>query len=579
MKPTLNVEKCYIAFVRLAVVLGVVVSIGSSAFMFANKDIAPDWDMVNVIDFLLGGVGGIAPHVLTTDLFDFTINEHQPYLAMLIWGLDGMLFNSYGLLPQILMQVFAVVTVVLVIGGKGTARPSWTSVAITISGCALILSPMNWENLVWPNQVHLYLSVLFSVLALSVAVSVAKLSWQHQIRSVLLCCFLAVCATYSFGWGLAVWPALLIHGLSFRWRWQANLTVLLVGVVIIALYFSRVSFTHHDGGTSETVFDLISVVHFAALQLAAPLVFDGFGYTITYTVGYLFFGVFAYVCFNIYIRRQVIDDRQMRSLLVCLYCIGVCFLTALGRDSLASRYMLIPILFMVALPGLFPVRVPLESNGKRLIIVGFLLWNLGLSGASFLFDDALRSRQFMIKDGAIAAAFETKANHRGLSPDQDRINERVWPYYIEHHGDSPAINILTWLGKPLPENVVAAVSADGVPSCLGSVDLFENREGDPEIDIINGWVRLGPEGEREAEWVIITNTEGIVVGLGATGRDRPDVASYLKATWFDNLSTKPNRAGFSGLIRSQPGDELNLYAFKDGECCLFASHVIAPDAE
>ena len=579
MKPTLNVDKYYSAFVRLSLVLGVVICIGSSVFMFVNKDIAPDWDMVNVIDFLLGGVGGIAPNVLTTDLFDFTINEHQPYLAMLIWGVDAKLFDSYGLLPQILMQVFAVVTVIVVIGRKGISRPSWTSVAITISGCALILSPMNWENLVWPNQVHLYLSVLFSVLALSVAVSVAKLSWQHQIQRVLLCCFLAVCATYSFGWGLAVWPALLIHGLLFRWRWQATLTVLVFGVAIIALYFSRINFTHHDGGTSETLFDLISVVHFAALQLAAPLVFDGIGYAITYIVGYVFLGVFGFVSFKIYIRRQVIDDRQIRSLLVCLYCVGVCLLTALGRDSLASRYMLIPILFMVAMPGLFPVRVPLESHGKRLIFVGFLLWNLGLSGASFLFDDALRSRQFMIKDGAIAAAFDTEANHRGLSPDQDRINERVWPYYIEHHSDSSAINVLTWLGKSLSETVAVDVSDEGAHVCLGHVDLFENREGDPDIDVINGWVRLGPEGEREADWVIVANAEGTVVGLGATGRDRPDVASYLKANWFDNLSTKPNRAGFSGLIKSQPGDKLSLYAFKDGECCLFATDVIAPDVE
>ena len=120
------------------------------------------------------------------------------------------------------------------------------------------------------------------------------------------------------------------------------------------------------------------------------------------------------------------------------------------------------------------------------------------------------------------------------------------------------------------------VSNEAEPSCLGHIDLFENRVGDPDLDVINGWVRMGPEGKREAEWVIVTNSSGIVIGLGATGSDRPDVASYLKATWFDSLVTKSNRAGFSGLIRSQPGDELNLYAYKDGECCLFAKQVVAP---
>ncbi len=560
MKPVPGIDMFYLGFVRLAIVLGVVICIGSSAFMYANRDIAPDWDMVNVVDFLLGGASGNAPNLLTPDLFGFTINEHQPYLAMLIWGFDYKVFDSYGLLPQLLMQLFAVLTVFIIIGrnrGEST-RPAITSVAIALSGCALILSPMNWENLVWPNQVHLYLSVLFSVSALSVAVSVSKLSWQRQVLRVLVCSFLAVCATFSFGWGLVVWPALLIHGLLARWKWQGYLTALLVSAGVIALYFSKINFTHHDGGSGEVVFDLISVIHFASLQLAAPLVFDGFSYKVTYVVGYLLLGVFAFVSFRVYVKRDVIDERQLRSVLVCLYCVGVCLLTALGRDSLASRYMLIPILFMVAMPGLFLIRSPINTHGKRLVVVGFLLWNLGLSGASFLFDDALRSRQFMIKDGAIAAAFQTKANHRGLSPEQDRINDRVWPYYRQHHGDSPALRVLTWLGKPIPEGVMTDVSNEAEPSCLGHIDLFENRVGDPDLDVINGWVRMGPEGKREAEWVIVTNSSGIVIGLGATGSDRPDVASYLKATWFDSLVTKSNRAGFSGLIRSQPGDELNL---------------------
>lgn len=82
--------------------------------MFANKDIVPDWDMVNVIDFLIRDVGGSEPNLLSTDLFRFTINEHQPYLPMLIWGFDHKVFHSYGLIPLILMQLFAITSVVLV---------------------------------------------------------------------------------------------------------------------------------------------------------------------------------------------------------------------------------------------------------------------------------------------------------------------------------------------------------------------------------------------------------------------------------------------------------------------------------
>ncbi|MDA0350294.1 MAG: hypothetical protein O3C43_23790 [Verrucomicrobia bacterium] len=549
--------------------------------MFANKDIAPDWDMVSVINFLIRGLGDTAPNLLSTDLFDFTINEHQPYLPMLIWGIDFKVFNSFGLLPQILMQLFAILSVVLITGRSrfGSSPQSMMAIAITLCGCALILSPMHWENLVWPNQVHLYVSVLFSVIALSVAVSIPKRKWKHQILQVLLSSLFSVCATFSFGWGLAVWPALLIHGLLSRWNWRAYLTLVLAGACTIAFYFSRFSVIAGHGDPLESLFDPIAIVNYAALLLASPLVFVGIGNALTYIVGYLFLAVFTFSCYRAYIQRQVLDDRQLRSLLVCLFCVGVGLMTGLGRSGLASRYMLIPTLFIIALPGLFPLFTPILSNGKKLVLLAYLLGILGLASASFLFDDGLRSRQFMIKDGAIAAAFGTKPIHRGLSPVLEKINNHVWPFYIKHHGHSPPVNILTWISKPLPDAYKTDPSTGTAPQCIGFVDSFDSREGDPEFDIIQGWVRLGPKGEREAQWVVITNASGVVVGLGATGTDRPDVAKHLEANWFDNLLTRTNRAGFSGLVRSRPGEALNFFAYKDGECHLFANNVKAPDAE
>jgi hypothetical protein len=581
MKYIPNLASLYIWLVRLVIVLGLIIGIGSSMFMFANKDIAPDWDMVSVINFLIRGLDGTAPNLLSTDLFDFTINEHQPYLPMLIWGVDFNVFNSFGLLPQLLMQFFAVLSVVLITGrSRLRYNPQTLNVAITLCGCALILSPMHWENLVWPNQVHLYVSVLFSIFALTVAVSIPKRKWQRQILQVLLSSLFALCATFSFGWGLVVWPVLLTHGLLSRWNWRAYLILVLVTAGTIALYFSRFGvFAGGGGDPIESLLDPIAIVNYAALLLASPLVFVGLGNALTYVMGYLFLAVFTIACYRVYIQKQVLDDRQLRSLLVCLFCVGVCLMTGLGRSALASRYLLVPTLFIVALPGLFPVSAPILSNGKKLVLLAYLLGILGLSSASFLFDDGLRSRQFLIKDGAMAAAFNTKPIHRGLSPVPEKINTYVWPFYIKHHGDSPTVNILTWIGKPLPDEYKTDPSIEIAPQSMGHIDSFENRKSDPEFDIIQGWVRLGPKGEREAQWVVVTNASGVVVGLGATGTDRPDVAKYLEANWFDNLLTRSNLAGFSGLVRSQPGEVLNLYAYKDGECYLFASNVKAPDAE
>lgn len=91
--------------------------------------------------------------------------------------------------------------------------------AVILCGCALYLSPLQWENLVWPNQILLYTSLIFSLLALSIATCISKLNLRQQVFRALLCSFLAVCATFSFGWGLVVWPALVIYGLLVRWTW------------------------------------------------------------------------------------------------------------------------------------------------------------------------------------------------------------------------------------------------------------------------------------------------------------------------------------------------------------------------
>jgi MFS family permease len=448
------------------------------------------------------------------------------------------------------------------------------------TGCALYLCPLHWENLVWPNQVLLYSSIFFSMLAISLAVPTSKGNWKQQVLRVILIGFFAVCATFSFGWGLVVWPVLLIHGLLSRWRWQAVLTLLILSGGTIALYFSRFMGGSHPGKPIESLSDPLSLVNFASLLLASPIVvIGGLSHTLGYVLGYLILAVVGYVAYRMYLQRQAIEDRQWRSLLVCLYCIGVCLMTALGRSNLAYRYMLIPTLFIIATLGLFPLRSAIKGAFKQTALITLLYGVIGLSVAAFFSDNALRNKQFMIREGTIAASFKTMPLYRGLSPSLDKINNHVWPYYIKHHGDSESVNMLTWLGKPIPQSALPDPPVSMGSHCMGTVDFLENRKGYPEFYIPHGWIRLGPQGRHKAEWVIITNASGVVVGIATTGEERPDVREHLKANWLDDLLTQTNRAGFNGLIRSQPGDELDFFAYDDGKCFPFAKSVKVPDAE
>ena len=231
------------------------------------------------------------------------------------------------------------------------------------------------------------------------------------------------------------------------------------------------------------------------------------------------------------------------------------------------------------MPGLFQLRPGFQTPSKQLSIVVFLIGTLSLSANAFgSYQDALRSRQFMIREGSIAAAFDTKPIHRGLFPSQDIINGYVWPYYFKHHNHSPPLNILGSLGKLFPPEKPSGDVTKSMQECIGHVENIVNRTGDGEFDFARGWARLGPKGEREAPWVIITNSSGIVAGLATTGIERPELENFLHASWLDNLLTATDRAGFEGLVRSQPGDELNFFAYRDGETCLFEGNVKAPES-
>ena len=138
------------------------------------------------------------------------------------------------------------------------------------------------------------------------------------------------------------------------------------------------------------------------------------------------------------------------------------------------------------------------------------------------------------------------------------------------------MELLDWLGQPLPPGLVADRSAEGEFGCRGYVDLITPRENEAGVAVVEGWARIGPGGGRGAEWVLVTDNKGVVVGLAGTGVARPDVTRALEASWLERQFAAAETAGFRGLARSVPGDLLNFYAYADRSACLFAGEVRAP---
>jgi len=573
----------YKLFLRFALISGLLSCISLVIFWLCNKDIVPVWDMVTVINYLLGGsTGGSVPNLLSSDLLKFIDNEHRPALPMFIWAADLNFFGSIGYLPQALILLFSIFCAALVTSWSQLRKKrSLAAFTITVFACIIMLSPMHYENLVWPKQVHVLTAILLSLLSFAVSLSIPGAKGWPQVRRTALTIALATGATFSFAYGLVTWPVLLIHGALTRWPTRAYLTIFLAAMITIGLYYTQYIVLPYHSDPRQTFFDPLNLYSYVTVQLTTPLgLRSHVANVLTGTVLILFV---AWAAFRFYFKNQRVDRSQSMSLMICIYAGGISFLTALGRVGinlgLDSRYLVVSAIFLLALPGLLKTRPADPSPAGRVFMVIFVVLTTAITIESWLkYEDHLRNRQFMIREGAIAAALNTEPIHLGLHPDIAIINDTVWPYYSRLHQNKPPLEIFGWLGKPIPPESLMDSSLAGVQPCVGFVDRITSRANDPKFDLIEGWARLGVHGERQSTWVLVTNTDKILIGLATVGVTRPDVAHTLNGSWFENQRTASGRAGFIGLVHAQPGEKLEFYVYRNGEACRFASHVLVPDA-
>jgi len=572
----------YKLFLRFALVSGLLACIALVIFWTCNKDIVPAWDMVTTLHFLLGGrMDGPMPNLLSSDLLKFIDNEHRPALPMFIWAADLKFFGSRGYLPQALILLFSIFCAVLATSWSQLRKErSQAALTITVFACIIMLSPMHYENLVWPKQVHVLTAILLSLLSFAVSLWIPAAKGWSQVRRAALTSALAFGATFSFAYGLVTWPVLLIHGALARWPIRAYVVIFLAAAITIGLYYTQYIVLAYHSDPRQTIFDPLSLFSYAAGLLATPLgLWSRAASVLTGTVLILFV---AWEALRLYFKNQHVDHSQSMSLMICIYAGGITFLTALGRVGVNlgsdSRYLIVSAIFLLALPGLLKTSPAGQSPAGRASIVIFVMLATAISAGSWLnYQDLLRDRQFLIREGAIAAALNTQPIYLGLHPAPAIINGTVWPYYSRLHQNEPPLEIFGWLGKPVPLESLINSSLTGTPQCIGFVDRIENYKNDSKFDVIEGWARLGTEGERQSTWVLVTNTDKVLIGLATVGVARPDVARALNGSWFDNLLTATGHAGFIGLVQTHPGEKIEFYVYRDGEACSFASLVQAPE--
>ena len=275
------------------------------------------------------------------------------------------------------------------------------------------------------------------------------------------------------------------------------------------------------------------------------------------------------------------DSRLATSLMICAFCVGIALLTGLVRlsinDGQASRYAVVPIMFLAAMPGVFrrEFALPPHVAVSRQLAGAFVIVLVILSVASNLrLVDKVHDRHYRTKVGAIMAEYNVHMRRSGLLPLHPKAEpvRRVWTAHRARRSGIVDWEPFLWRGEQL--DALFAETRGG--ECGGSLDQVRPIEESDGARLITGWARAGTMLERAVEWVVAVDKAGTVVGLAAIGQRRADVRRHLDRHYGGVRHEDAGRAGFRGVVRLPAGEYVELYAIlPDQRACRFARTKIA----
>lgn len=559
-------------------VLGFAVFFSYSCYFIKERFQVPVWDGIAVLHFLFGNQEtGHTPNLFLGEAFRVRDNEHRPIFPMFLWQFDYFMFKSTGLFPVLVSHILAALTAVIALSGI-IRRVAWPiGFLIAGAGLALTFAPMNYENLMWEKQVHVYMSLFFSTLSLWLAATkVGGSDLRQDAVWLLLIGIFSFVASFSFGYGMVVWPVLIGHALLSRWRLPLTGTIVVFFLLTTALYATTwMSLSHHDN-PADTIFHPWGVLKYTAAFLFAPfiriagLLVGTDWHQIAIAGGLCLLAIFIFGAVRRYLILEPENSRARFSVMVGTFCIGIGFITALGRLNIntgdSSRYFIVAILFLLALPGMIWSGRVNESTLRNAFLVSFFYLLIGTAVSSqFTYRNDIEKITMDTIEGALAAEFKVSDTVRGLYPNKIIIDEQVWPYYRRRQNEIGRKLPYSWIGKPFAEIF------DTYSSCPGQVEALKPVAGHPGIYTIRGWARFGNFGQQPADWVVAVDQNAIIAGLARVAAATPALGKQLFDLYPDHVQRQSERSGLVGYVRAGSETTLDFYAIHDKEICRFES--------
>lgn len=454
-------------------------------------------------------------------------NEHRLVVPRIWFLIDlGLFGGTQALLNTTIVLSSAAHAAMLAVvyralGHRGPA--AWLFAGLALGA---VLSPAQWENLVWGFQVQFVQVWLFATLAFAaVAFGAERRPWLGALGGVI--CGLA--STYSMANGLLVWPLLVALALWVRLpRWPS---AVVIGVAAAVMTVELSSFHAHPGhgDPSDTVLHPIVLLRYALRYLTSGVA--GIGEQEQEFLGGVLAGVAVAIGLHALVRRDRFRPAHGVLLAVAAFVIGAALVTALGRVNFGlaqantARYTTPSFIFMVATAGLLIDRL-MRVDGAHwriagVIAGGALLLLPGLVDGWRRLPHVIGERDMRVGAvvGYLAGGYRP-ALLPALYPLPTILPLQVLQR-LDRDGQGPFARRDAF--RP-PVDLRARWIEIPADTCAGHIDraLADPVEG----VVVSGWA-AATGSSRQPDWLLVIDPAGAVVAWGASRVRRDDVGAAV----------------------------------------------------
>lgn len=536
-------ERAWLVSTTAFLLLSAVFVIGSVLVIFSQAVYIPYWDQWDWMRRYLPGTESAFSLSFTP------INGHIVAIPGLLYRADISLFRASNI-ANLTVMLACIVAICLIL------RTAFSSLSERFRGrtanvyfaTALMLMVWfhSWENLFWPFQVHQYISLLLSALALLVLSAAAVKNEPRAVATgVAVAMAIGLLASASFGVGLAVWgAAVVIMTLSRQpLAWRLGGVATAIGLAALLVWYLT-PWLAHNSAALET----LTALNFVAMFLGSPLFHGGNlrGLAtdvnqLSLVIGVGYFGL-ALACTNVYRlvrawRHRRLGQAELFLVGVMVFSLSTAVMAAVARSgvglpspALSSRYGVMCLLFWLSAVPLFVASLsPSKASIRRyetFVPVCLLVLVAGSQSAYLEWWTKWKNLVEVASASLVSAVPDREYLGYIFPPDRLQVVESVTTVLMRE-GTSPLFAERSrFIGHPLTDF--------GVPNGACPATVIETTGLAAGVRI-KGFVTdtATPFSGRK---VLVTDDRGIVIGVGAVGKRWPglegDPEASRKRQWI-----------------------------------------------